>query len=178
MLEVLYNLRTCSVTCIFLHKFDPFGPLWGGGGLLDSSMCCTLPATAKRSHFVTKHRRVSSKHVFCSSISNIVFFSAFLRDFSPWLDRMSGDGSLRHLALPCLVALGQALICMAVSRMTFCCRPYYFVWKQQCVFHLEARLIGSSGIWTTAFWSWGECAAIWATVIRLTLCFDASEKLW
>ena len=40
-------------------------------------------------------------------------FSAFLQDFSLWLDQLSSDGSLRHLAQPCLVALGQALICMA-----------------------------------------------------------------
>ena len=47
----------------------------------------------------------------------VPFFSAFLRDFSLWLDWLSGDGSLRHLAQPCCVALGRALICMAVSRV-------------------------------------------------------------
>ena len=45
------------------------------------------------------------------------FLSAFLQDFSLWLDRLSGDGSLRHLAQPCYVALGQTLICMALSHV-------------------------------------------------------------
>ena len=63
----------------------------------------------------------------------IGFFSAFLWNLSLWLDRLSGDGSLPHLVQPCLVALGRALICMVVSRMTFCCRPlqgicYCCVW--------------------------------------------------
>ena len=37
--------------------------------------------------------------------------------FSLWLDQLSSDGSLPHLAQPCCVALGQALVFMAVSRM-------------------------------------------------------------
>ena len=52
------------------------------------------------------------------NVFNVInFFSAFLRDFSLLLDRLSGDGSLRRLTQPCCVALGQELLCMAVSRV-------------------------------------------------------------
>ena len=48
----------------------------------------------------------------------LFFFSLPSSEIFPcgWT-RLSCDGSLRHLAQPCCVALGWALICMAVSRV-------------------------------------------------------------
>ena len=50
-------------------------------------------------------------------VSKSFFSPAFLRNFYLWLDQPSSDGSLRHLAQSCCVALGWALICMAESRV-------------------------------------------------------------
>ena len=67
----------------------------------------------------SKFRKLVKKLAIYKTIIHmlIFFLSAFLRDFSLWLDRMSGDGSLRHLAQLCCVALGRALICVALSRV-------------------------------------------------------------
>ena len=91
-------------------------------------------------------------------LSTKKFFSAFLRDFFLWLDWLSGDGSLRHLVLPCCVALGRALICMAVSRMTFCCRPW------------EGISFFGGLIWLSWF-GWVDYVELSITAIQ---CFDSA----
>ena len=62
--------------------------------------------------------------------------------FSLCQDRLSGNASKLGTALLCSSRVGSLYDTPNVVAI------YYYVWKQQYIFHLEAYLIGSSGVWT------------------------------
>ena len=97
----------------------------------------------KKSDILINLKLERPMHKYIVTLYILKLFSAFLWDFSLWLDGLSSDGSLRHLTQPCCVALGRALL------LPWCNHQYglQLVWTSQLM-PLPRFELGSPWPWS------------------------------